>query len=97
LPNKPGEDFLETDQSDTRIACGGHNEYPLAPEKMKVTENMLSPYAKQLLEELEMKSCLPIPSLIPISFNQIHDFSIAVSDMVIQIVLLLISISRVTQ
>jgi hypothetical protein len=26
-----------------------HNEYPLAPEKMKVTENMLSPYAKQML------------------------------------------------
>jgi hypothetical protein len=32
-----------------------HNEYPLAPEKMKVRENMLSPYAKQLLEELELK------------------------------------------
>jgi hypothetical protein len=31
------------------------NEYPLAPEKMKVTENMLSPYAKKLLEELELK------------------------------------------
>jgi hypothetical protein len=46
---------------------------------------------------VEMKSCLPIPSLIPISFKQIHDFSIAVSDMVIQIVLLLISIARVAQ
>ena len=32
-----------------------HTEYPLAPEKMKVTEDMLSPYAKQLLEELEPK------------------------------------------
>ena len=32
-----------------------HNEYLLVPEKMKVTEDMLSPYAKQLLEELELK------------------------------------------
>ena len=45
-----------------------HNEYPLAPEKMKVTENMLSPYAKQLLEELEMKGTSTeklIPNLHP--------------------------------
>jgi hypothetical protein len=43
-----------------------HNEYPLAPEKMKVKENMLSPYAKQLLEELELKGTStekPMPSL----------------------------------
>ena len=32
-----------------------NNEYPLAPENMKVTKAMLSPYAKQLLEELELK------------------------------------------
>ena len=32
-----------------------HNEYPLSPVKMKVTENMLSLYAKQLLEELELE------------------------------------------
>jgi len=32
-----------------------HNEYPLAPEKMRVTENMLSPYAKKLLEDLHLK------------------------------------------
>ena len=30
-----------------------HNEYPLAPEKVKVTEEMLSPYAKKLLEDLK--------------------------------------------
>ena len=32
-----------------------HNEYPLAPEKMKVTENMLSPYAKKFLEDIDLK------------------------------------------
>ena len=32
-----------------------HNEYPLAPEKMKVTEDMLSPYAKKLLKDLDLK------------------------------------------
>ena len=32
-----------------------HNEYPLAPAKMKVTEDMLSPYAKKLLEDLDLK------------------------------------------
>ena len=32
-----------------------HNEYPLAPEKMKVTEDMLSPYPKKLLEDLDLK------------------------------------------
>ena len=32
-----------------------HNEYPLAAEKVKVTEDMLSPYAKKLLEDLDLK------------------------------------------
>jgi hypothetical protein len=32
-----------------------HNEYPLAPEKMKVAENMLSSYAKKLLEDIDLK------------------------------------------
>jgi len=31
-----------------------YNEYPLAPEKMKVAEDMLSPYAKKLLEDLDL-------------------------------------------
>jgi hypothetical protein len=32
-----------------------HNEYPLAPAKMKVTESILSPYAKKLLDDLDLK------------------------------------------
>jgi hypothetical protein len=32
-----------------------HNEYPLAPEKVKVPEDMLSPYSKKLLEDLDLK------------------------------------------
>ena len=32
-----------------------HNEYPLAPEKVKVAEDMLSPYPKKLLEDLDLK------------------------------------------
>jgi hypothetical protein len=32
-----------------------HNEYSLAPEKLKVAEDMLSPYAKKLLEDLDLK------------------------------------------
>ena len=31
------------------------SEYPLAPEKVKVAEDMLSPYAKKLLEDLDLK------------------------------------------
>ena len=52
-----------------------HKEYPLAPEKMKVTENMLSPYAKQLLEELEMKGTSTeklIPNLHPKEKYVVH-------------------------
>ncbi|XP_041351368.1 uncharacterized protein LOC121370296 [Gigantopelta aegis] len=41
-----------------------HNEYPLAPEKMTVTEDMLSPYASQLLKELDM-SGISTEKLIP--------------------------------
>jgi len=52
-----------------------HKEYLLAPEKMKVTENMLSPYAKQLLEELEMKGTSTeklIPNLYPKEKYVVH-------------------------
>jgi hypothetical protein len=42
-----------------------HNEYPLAPEKVKVAEDMLSPYAKRLLEDLDLKGT-STEKLIPI-------------------------------
>ncbi|XP_041361144.1 uncharacterized protein LOC121377277 [Gigantopelta aegis] len=41
-----------------------HNEYPLAPEKLTVTEDMLSPYASHLLKELDM-SGVSTEKLIP--------------------------------
>ena len=47
--------ILEVDLEYPKELHDLHNEYPLAPEKMKVTENMLSPYAKNLLKELKLK------------------------------------------
>jgi hypothetical protein len=32
-----------------------HNEYPLAPENIKITKNMLSPYCKDLLNKLDTR------------------------------------------
>ena len=32
-----------------------HNDYPLAPEAVKISSDMLSPYSKQLVKELQMK------------------------------------------
>ena len=33
-----------------------HNDYPLAPEKMKVTKGMMSPYQQKLIDELSITS-----------------------------------------
>lgn len=33
-----------------------HSDYPLAPEKLKVTTDMLSPYCQQLARDLRLKS-----------------------------------------
>ena len=41
-----------------------HAYYPLAPEHLKVTPDMLSPYAKSLADELELKESLT-PKLVP--------------------------------
>ena len=41
-----------------------HADYPLAPEHLKVTPDMLSPYAKSLADELELKESLT-PKLVP--------------------------------
>ena len=42
-----------------------HNLYPLAPEKMKVTKNMLSPYLKGLLNNYDIRYNNPTEKLIP--------------------------------
>jgi hypothetical protein len=52
-----------------------HNEYPLAPEKMKVTENMLSPYARKLLEDIDLKGASTeklIPNIHPKEIYVVH-------------------------
>ena len=41
-----------------------HSDYPLAPENVTVTEDMLSPYSKNLLESLGMKPA-KVSKLIP--------------------------------
>src|SRR5215510_9071062 len=42
-----------------------HNDYPLAPENMVVTENMLSPYAQALKEKLGRAKVGNTTKLIP--------------------------------
>lgn len=52
-----------------------HNEYPLAPERVKITEEMLSPYAKKLLEDLNLKGTSTeklIPNLRPKEKYVVH-------------------------
>ena len=46
---------LEVDLKYPSELHGKHNEYPLAPEKMKITEDMLSGYAKDLLDKNNVK------------------------------------------
>ncbi|XP_048590202.1 uncharacterized protein LOC125573620 [Nematostella vectensis] len=41
-----------------------HSDYPLAPEKRKVSADMLSPYCQQLNEELHLGGAL-VPKLVP--------------------------------
>ncbi len=41
-----------------------HNDYPLAPEKMTVTHEMLSPYAKDLLDVLNLPQS-SVEKLVP--------------------------------
>lgn len=42
-----------------------HNEYPLAPEKMKISKSILSPYCKRLLKDFNMKASENIEKLVP--------------------------------
>ncbi|XP_033726725.1 uncharacterized protein LOC117316295 [Pecten maximus] len=47
--------ILEVDMEYPEDLHDLHNDYPLAPEKLTVTEAMLSPYATQLMEDLKLK------------------------------------------
>ena len=41
-----------------------HSDYPLAPPKVKVTSDMLSPYCQQLIEEMDLGGTA-VPKLVP--------------------------------
>ena len=41
-----------------------HNDYPLAPEKMKIQSEMLSPYCQQLSKDLELRNA-SVSKLVP--------------------------------
>ena len=46
--------FLEVDLDYPTSLHAEHNDYPLAPEKMAVTKDMMSPYQQKLVEDLEL-------------------------------------------
>ena len=46
-----------------------HNDYPLAAEKIKVTEGMLSPYCREIAEKFELKVGM-VEKLVPTLFNK---------------------------
>ena len=46
--------FLEVDLDYPASLHTEHNDYPLAPEKMGVTKDMMSPYQQKLVEDLEL-------------------------------------------
>ena len=49
-----------------------HNDYPLAPEKLKVPHDWLSPYCQQLMEDLQM-NFTPTDKLVP-NLNDKHHY-----------------------
>ena len=48
--------ILEVDLAYDEHLHDSHSDYPLAPESLTVTDDMLSPYSRNLLEQLNMKS-----------------------------------------
>ena len=61
--------ILEVDLEYPKELHDLHNDYPLAAEKIKVTENMLSPYCKKIAEKFGVKIGL-VEKLVPTLFNK---------------------------
>ena len=61
--------ILEVDLEYPKELHDLHNDYPLAAEKIKVTENMLSPFCKKIAEKFGVKIGL-VEKLVPTLFNK---------------------------
>ena len=55
--------FLKVDFKYSKELHDLHNEYPCGPEKMKVTKDMLSEYAKNIADKFKVLTGLVIPTL----------------------------------
>ena len=60
----PIEYFLEVDLDHPKELHGLHNEFPLAPEELTVSSDMLSKYCKKITDEYEIKVS-DVEKLIP--------------------------------
>ncbi|GBN45594.1 hypothetical protein AVEN_20056-1, partial [Araneus ventricosus] len=49
-----------------------HNNYPLAPERMTITPNMLSPKAMEILSEMNIKPASKSEKLVPNLSNKLN-------------------------
>ena len=61
--------ILEVDLAYPKELHDLHNDYPLAPEKVKVTENMLSEYCKNIAKKYKISTGL-VHKLIPTLSNK---------------------------